>query len=73
MTLGDFIVASGWSNTIFAKELAPLLGKKKVPRRTVESWRQGRAMPRGLALKAIAELTGNQVTYEDFVRNLRGK
>lgn len=73
MKLGDYIKAKQLTNQMFADKLAPLMGKKKLSKRTVEVWRQGRALPRGIALKAISILTVDQVTYVDFVKNLRAK
>lgn len=73
MKLGDYIIANQLTNHIFAEKLAPYMGKRKLSHRTVETWRQGRALPRGIALKAIGILTKDQVTYMDFVKNLRSR
>lgn len=73
MKLGDYITAKRLTNKMFSDRLAPLMGKKKLSERTVETWRQGRSLPRGIALKAIGILTNDEVTYDDFIKNLRLK
>lgn len=73
MKLGDYITSKQLTNKLFSEKLAPLMGKKKLSERTVETWRQGRALPRGIALKAIGILTEDQVTYDDLIKNLRLK
>lgn len=73
MLLSEYIQANSMTSKSFLSALEPFLNGRKLSLRTVESWRQGKSLPHGTYIKAVSELTENQVTYADFVSGLRPK
>lgn len=51
-------------NSLTAQGLADRLGSTSV--RTVQKWMSGERRPRGEQIRKIAEITGGQVTFNDF-------
>lgn len=54
-----------YSDRLFAEKLATV--GVRVSARTVESWRQGRAMPRKKALGGIKTVTNDEVLPNDWI------
>lgn len=65
--LAEWMERNFHTNKMFAAKIAKKMKRKTFSDRTVESWRQGRTMPRYWALPIIASITDNEVTANDFV------
>src|SRR5882672_2891571 len=67
MKLGAWMERNFWTTDMFAEKVAAELNRSTFSPRTVEAWRQGRAIPRYRMLPVISKITNGEVTGDDFV------